>query len=936
MEKKHALPRKLRSKWPARLAGAAALALVASGAAFATGGDQATLISDGAAPALPPAQICGSPSELDGPSSAPAGAVTIPSGDNTVDLSENWNISANTTYWLAPGTHTLGLGAYDQIEPKDGDTFVGAPGAILDGQSSNNSAFVGSATDVTVEYLTIQDFVPPGTQYVVNHDMGADWTVEHNTIQDNGDTAGSQLGAGLGLGDNNVVEYNCITHNGEYAMNAGGDNTVFSDNEVSWNGISFFPDDSGCGCSGGIKYWDTTGATVEDNYIHDNYNVGLWFDTDNTGALVQGNWISGNWAEGIIYEISYNADFNANTFVDNGWGIGSSHPGGVPYGAAIYLNGSGGDANVPGNYSGSLDVTNNVFTDNWDGVIAYQNPNRLCGSGSNASTGYCTLDNPSVFTTTSCPANDGSGSASENPDYFDGCQWKAQNITVSGNDFNFNPADITSATPSLPMEQVSDCPDSPSALAAPETANTYWCGFNGMFSLPGSGTGGPSAGWTVVDAIMNLTNSTGEAGYNNHWSDNTYNGPWTFQAAAQGQSPVQTDINPNGIQATLDFAQWQSVWGQDQGSTSNTTPGAPPPSIPTTTAPAATTTTVGSTTTSAPTTTTGVAKTTSTAGPGTTTVAPTTSVPRATTTAPSTPTTVAGRGARPPTTTTTVPNTTTSPTTTVVAPAPPGTTAPTTTTAPTITTPPTTTTTAPPKGLPGRTSGSVRLAGKMVTATGTSVAVAPKVDGGLMLLSVDTNNSAPPTVTAVKGGGVAKWSLAGRFLSNGGYDTEIWTGVVTTTGASTVKVSLSGYSNRTDLVAQELSARSGLHWKVVEAGTATDFGSTWYFPGLTAKSGEFYFGIGLRNDDGTLSSGGTPGYTYRSTGLSGSELVVYGTTRTGLVEPAGHNSDYASYEDSVGVLISAAAHPAKTTKVGVTGPAQDQVVLPIGPGRRAS
>ena len=94
----------------------------------------------------------------------------------------------------------------------------------------------------------------------------------------------------MGLGD--IYEYNCLTRNGEYALNASGTGTLFANNDVSWNGKLDFPDMGQCGCSGGIKYWDSTSATVEDNYIHDNYNVGLWFDTDNSGAFVEGNYIA--------------------------------------------------------------------------------------------------------------------------------------------------------------------------------------------------------------------------------------------------------------------------------------------------------------------------------------------------------------------------------------------------------------------------------------------------------------------------------------------------------------------------------------------------------------------------------------------------------------------------------------------------------------------
>ena len=191
----------------------------------------------------------------------------------------------------------------------------------MSGQGDNISAFDGHATGVTIDYLSVESFVPVNGENAVNHDDGANWTVEHNTVEDN-TSSGSASGPnyprrrGPGHGSGDVYEYDCLTHNGEYGMNAAGTGTTFSYNEVSYNGAADFPDTVGCGCSGGIKYWTSTNATVEDNYIHDNYNVGLWFDTNNTGALVQANYVSRNWAEGIIYEISYNADITDNTLTE--------------------------------------------------------------------------------------------------------------------------------------------------------------------------------------------------------------------------------------------------------------------------------------------------------------------------------------------------------------------------------------------------------------------------------------------------------------------------------------------------------------------------------------------------------------------------------------------------------------------------------------------
>ena len=108
-------------------------------------------------PTSPPVHICGNKTILaGGPSSPPRGAVAIPPGD---DSGSDWTHPAR--YHIlgsAPGTHTLGTGQYSQIVPADGDVFIGAPGAILDGRGDNYYAFAGAASNVTIKYLTIQDF----------------------------------------------------------------------------------------------------------------------------------------------------------------------------------------------------------------------------------------------------------------------------------------------------------------------------------------------------------------------------------------------------------------------------------------------------------------------------------------------------------------------------------------------------------------------------------------------------------------------------------------------------------------------------------------------------------------------------------------------------------------------------------------------------------
>ncbi len=588
--------------------GAAAVLVAIGGVVTATaipGAGHAGVHARGArgAPTGPPTgtRLCnGGPdaSTLIGPSSPPARAVTIPAGNNSA-FSESYSLRPDTTYYFASGVHTLGNSIYSQLTPHNGDRFIGAPGAIIDGQSTNESAVVGSAKDVTIEFLTFVNFAAPEGQMVVNHDGGANWTIEHNTIKNN-------LGAGVGLGTKDIVSGNCLANNDEYGFSSfgGSSHITLANNEVadndnrgsydesafvvsysvtndvativtrsalktavgaqlvvgngggctaSWctdvtdpalNGtwtIASIPnpttltfhvttanvgvtsDRTGtvsdanveCGCSGGGKFWNTTRASVTSNWVHDNGNVGIWPDTDNSGFNFSHNYIAGNWAEGIVYETSYNAQITKNTFVDNGWGGGPSPAlSGFPD-PALYLSESGSDHRVPGPYRKVFHVTNNVFTDNWAGVVIYENSNRACGITNDT---YCTLVKPRTYTLSSCAAKIPNGRPSAILDYVDNCRWRSQNILVKDNSFNFAPGRIGS-----------DC------------TSSNGCGFNGLFSEYGTtpstthngawpgGASYPYAGYTVSN---NISNNQGV-----HFSQNLYcasGGSWRFVGFGQG------------------------------------------------------------------------------------------------------------------------------------------------------------------------------------------------------------------------------------------------------------------------------------------------------------------------------------------------------------------------------------------------------------------
>ncbi len=353
------------------------------------------------APSAPPARICGNSKVLFGPATAPAGAVVVSTSENVNDLTEA--NPAGTTFWLSPGTHKLGNGPFAQVIPKDGNTYIGAPGAILDGGRRNRYAFTGYATAVTLKNLTIQNFGPVRTnndEGVVNHDSAGRWTLTGNTIKDN-------AGAGVMVGDHNVVRGNCLQNNGQYGFNAYNPGKVagitIEGNEIAGNNTDDWERlKVGCGCTGGGKFWEVTGAVVRNNWVHDNHSAGLWADTNNTGFVIEGNYISGNLAEGLVYETSYNAGIRGNAFVRNGLGKGPTNHG-FPT-PALYISESGSDPRAAGVFNQTFEISKNVFTDNWAGVILWENADRFAGSAANTSTGSGTLVNPSVANAKTCNA----------------------------------------------------------------------------------------------------------------------------------------------------------------------------------------------------------------------------------------------------------------------------------------------------------------------------------------------------------------------------------------------------------------------------------------------------------------------------------------------------------------------------------------------------
>jgi len=178
----------------------------------------------------------------------------------------------------------------------------------------------------------------------------------------------------------------------------------------------------------------------------------------------------------------------------------------------------GAAARLPYGVAGSpaIDISGNLFVDNWSGITVWENADRFCNSPANTSTGYCTAVNPSV-TLQSCA----SGTISKEP-YYSDCRWKSQNVRITKNDFRINRASVNNCDPK-------------------------YCGRMAVLS-----NWGTYPEWSPYKA--DVVQKAITFNQRNTWSGNSYTGSWSFVA--------QDTSN------TVSYTAWRSApYNQDASST---------------------------------------------------------------------------------------------------------------------------------------------------------------------------------------------------------------------------------------------------------------------------------------------------------------------------------------------------------------------------------
>jgi parallel beta-helix repeat protein len=285
--------------------------------------------------------------------SASCGAVTQVCPGESIQAAVNAS-PTGTTFTIAAGTHRR-----QSVIPKSGMTFVGEPGAVLDGELITPYAFDGrsKAAGVKIRGLKITRYAPPQQDGAILGQDGKwktqNWVVEDCEISYNQLAGGG--GMGVKLGNGMIVRNNHLHHNDQYGVGGAAADVLVEGNEISFNN---WRNAHPRHVAGGTKFVATTGLVVRDNYVHDNQGSGIWTDIGNQGALIEGNRVEKNQRQGIMHEIGHEIVIRNNVIRNNGF---DPDLGNWLYGAGILIA-----------HSDGAEVYGNLVEDNWNGIAGIQ------------------------------------------------------------------------------------------------------------------------------------------------------------------------------------------------------------------------------------------------------------------------------------------------------------------------------------------------------------------------------------------------------------------------------------------------------------------------------------------------------------------------------------------------------------------------------------
>lgn len=309
---------------------------------------------------------------------------TVPNGYDAV-VPAGWSIQAvansqppGAAIFLEAGVHQV-----QTVVPKAGQSFTGAPGAKLDGQNEQYSAFSGFASNVSVTGLEIYNY---NRAFLLD---GNGWTLTDVNVHNN------EL-ALEATGDDITVSGSQFINQQQEAVRVTGSAGFRIENTR----IELANQKKATTYSAGIKLIGTKDATVTGSILHDNYGYGLWFTSASLRTVVSDNTVTDNLRPGIVHDYAYVSTIADNVVTGNG-----REPSITDWlGAGILIFGP--DATVRGNtvggnrdgitlvtHSGSLDGPRGLYIPS--GAVV--EGNQIVQSGLNGLSGttYSVLENQS-------------------------------------------------------------------------------------------------------------------------------------------------------------------------------------------------------------------------------------------------------------------------------------------------------------------------------------------------------------------------------------------------------------------------------------------------------------------------------------------------------------------------------------------------------------
>jgi parallel beta-helix repeat protein len=184
-----------------------------------------------------------------------------------------------------------------------------------------DTAFDSLANNVTIQYLTVEEFANPLLRAGIEPTVGnassswsVNWVVKDCELFDN-------HGAGVRVVFGTQVYNSYIHNNGTIGINGTTasmtpSGIIIQGNTISNNNYANMLPASG---SGGIKLGYTAKAVIRGNTISNNGGAGIHFDSSSSSPLVDSNIVTGNYGgNGFGFEISLqSATVRNNVFANN-------------------------------------------------------------------------------------------------------------------------------------------------------------------------------------------------------------------------------------------------------------------------------------------------------------------------------------------------------------------------------------------------------------------------------------------------------------------------------------------------------------------------------------------------------------------------------------------------------------------------------------------